>query len=401
MNKKKIAIIIGITFSILFTFFLGYQLYQYIRIKNAKIEVVLKDNLTLEFNEKAKISDFIVSINGDHILNDDEIDSSKIGKKELTFSYWNDDHIKVSYTFSIEVVDTVKPLIWLSSNYRIEKDSEIVLTDKILCGDNYDSNPKCSIEGEYDVHTVGDYPLLFKAVDSSGNVSEQKFTLTVYESVAVKNPTTPQDNRIDFGELIRDYKTENNKIGIDVSSWQGDIDFEKIKEAGVEFIIIRVGSQNASLEYFVDKKFDQNVKLANQYNIPVGLYFYSYADSIDAARKEAKWVLKQIKDYKIELPIAFDWEEWNNFNDYHLSFFELSSMADAFIREVEKAGYQGMLYSSKNYLENIWFPTNHGIWLAHYAKSTNYAGKYRFWQITSNAKIEGIEGPVDVDLWVS
>lgn len=401
MSKKKVIIIISVAFITCLISFFGYRLYQYIRIKNAKIEVVLKDKLTLEFNQKAKISDFIVSINGEHILDDKEIDSTKIGKKKMTFSYINDDHIKVSYTFSIEVVDTVKPLIWLNSNYRIAKDSEIVLTDKILCGDNYDSNPKCTIEGQYDAHTVGDYPLLFKAVDSSGNVSEQKFTLTVYEPVTEKNPTTKQDDRIDFKELVRDYKTENNKIGIDVSSWQGDIDFEKIKGAGVEFIMIRVGSKNASSEYFVDKKFVQNVRLANQYHIPVGVYFYSYADSIEEAKNEAKWVLKQIEDYKIELPIAFDWEEWNNFNYYNLSFFELSSMADVFIEEVEKAGYQGLLYSSKNYLENIWFPTNRGIWLAHYTKSTNYTGKYHFWQITSNAKIDGIEGPVDVDLWVS
>ena len=96
------------------------------------------------------------------------------------------------------------------------------------------------------------------------------------------------------------------------------------------------------------------------------------------------WVVKQLKKYKVNLPIAFDWEEWAYFNDYNLSFFGLTSMAEAFLDTIKENGYQGMLYSSKTYLENIWFPTSYDIWLAHYTEKTNYQGKYRFWQICDN-----------------
>lgn len=398
MKKKGIYTIFIVIMLVLFCV-IGYYFYQYLRVKNAKIEVVLVDELKIEFGDHKKISDFIVRINGKNILNDREISSNELGKQEVSFSYINNDKIKVKYVFEVEVIDSVEPLIWLGERYRVKKDAQIVLTEEILCGDNYDNNPTCIIEGSYDLSTVGDYPLVFKASDSSGNTYEHPFTLTVYEPNPPSNNNQTEDHRIDFNQIIKNYKTDQNQIGIDVSSWQGDIDFEKLKKAGVEFMFIRVGSKNSNGEYFVDKKFERNIKLANQYGIPVGIYFYSYANSTEEARKDARWVLKQIKGYKIDLPIAYDWEDWENFNAYHLSFFGLTSMAEAFLEEIEKANYQGLLYSSKAYLENIWFPTNYDIWLAHYTTKTNYKGKYRFWQMTSSAKVEGINGAVDVDIF--
>ncbi len=369
---------------------------EYIYKKNAKIEIVLQDDLTLEFNNTKKVSDFIVSLNG-NIIDDYEVSFKKIGKKNIAFEFINDKNIKLKYDFDIEVIDTVKPLIWLNNSYSLEKDSETVLTDVILCGDNYDNKPNCFIEGEYDVHTVGSYPLVFKAIDNSGNEAEQAFTLHVYEPDNSSNNYTPEYTN--FEDIIKEYKNENNQIGIDVSSWQGDIDFEKINNAGVEFIIIRVGTINNEGEHVLDKKFERNIKLANEYDIPVGLYFYSYADSIESAREDAKWVIEQIKDYKVDLPIAFDWEEWRYFNSYELSFFGLTSMAEAYLEEIEKAGYKGMLYSSKNYLEKIWFPTKYETWLAHYTDETNYSGEYTFWQMMSSGTVDGIRGGVDVNIY--
>lgn len=396
MTKKIIVYILIILISLL-TLFGIYKFYQYIRIKTAKIEVVLKEDLTLEFNTEKKVSDFIESINGT-IVDDYIIDSSKLGEKDITFTFINDDKIKLEYTYKIEVVDTVSPLIWLGSTYRIPKDSDINLTEKILCGDNYDSNPNCYIEGEYDVHTVGDYDLVFKAVDNSGNEESVAFTLKVYEPV--KTTSVKKDPvYTNFSDVISNYKNDHTKIGIDISSWQGDVDFEALKNAGVEFVMIRVGGTiGTNGEYFLDKKFKQNIENANKYGIKAGVYFYSYADSIEHARKDAKWVLKQIKQYQIDLPVAFDWEEWSNFNEYHLSFFGLTSMAEEFLKVIEEAGYQGMLYSSKTYLENVWMETKYDIWLAHYTSSTTYQGKYKLWQICDNGKIDGINGAVDIDI---
>ena len=396
MKKKIISFVL---LSILFVVSIigGNKLYKYIRIKTAKIEIVLKDDMKVEFNDEKKISDYIESING-RIVDDYTLDTSTIGVKTIDFEFINDDGIKLKYSYEIEVVDTVAPLIWLNSSYRLKKGTDFNI-DGILCGDNYDENPTCYVEGDYDINTLGEYPLTFKAIDKSGNESMQDFILKVYEPSNTSSNKSSNNSYIKFSDVIKDYKTSNIKIGIDVSSWQGDIDFKKIKEAGVEFIIIRVGgTKGTDGQYFLDSKFKQNISQANKYNIPVGIYFYSYANSNEHAIRDAKWLKEQIKDYKIDLPIAFDWEEWSSFNQYNLSFFDLTNIAESFLDELELDGYSGMLYSSKLYLEYIWLPTKYDIWLAHYVPETNYKGKYKFWQMCSDGRIDGIKGDVDIDI---
>lgn len=399
IKKHKLCIIvITLLCSIAIIMFLIW-LYHYLRIKNARIEVVLKNNLTAEFTEEKKVSDFIESING-NIIDDYVINTTSLGKKEIKFQFKNDQNIIVPYEYEIEVIDTVQPVVWLSNVYQVTKGSNINLTDKILCGDNQDNKPKCTVDGNYDLNTVGDYPLLFKAEDKSGNITEKQFILRVIEPSNTNAPrTTAEPTYTDFNQSKNQYKTDKTQIGIDVSGWQGEIDFEKIKNAGVEFIMIRVGgTRGTNGEYFVDKYFKRNIEEANKYGIKVGIYFYSYANSKESAMKDAKWVIKQIKDYDIDLPIAFDWEEWAYFNDYNLSFFGLTSMAESFLETIEDAGYEGMLYSSKSYLENIWLPTKYDIWLAHYTIQTNYQGKYKLWQLCENGKIDGIDGAVDINV---
>ena len=399
IKKHKLCIIvITLLCSIAIIMFLIW-LYHYLRIKNARIEVVLKNNLTAEFTEEKKVSDFIESING-NIIDDYVINTTSLGKKEIKFQFKNDQNIIVPYEYEIEVIDTVQPVVWLSNVYQVTKGSNINLTDKILCGDNQDNKPKCTVEGNYDLNTVGDYPLLFKAEDKSGNITEKQFVLRVIEPSNTNAPrTTVEPTYTDFNQAKNQYKTDKTQIGIDVSGWQGEIDFEKIKNAGVEFIMIRVGgTRGTNGEYFVDKYFKRNIEEANKYGIKAGIYFYSYANSKESAMKDAKWVIKQIKDYDIDLPIAFDWEEWAYFNDYNLSFFGLTSMAESFLETIEDAGYEGMLYSSKSYLENIWLPTKYDIWLAHYTIQTNYQGKYKLWQLCENGKIDGIDGAVDINV---
>lgn len=359
-----------------------------------KVEVTLKDDLTVHFNENKKVSDYILNING-NIIDDYEIDTTKVGKKEVKFSFINEYHIKVKYSYEIEVIDDVSPIIWLGNNYNVKKGSNINLTKKIMCGDNYDPTPKCYIEGDYNLDEIGQYKLTYKAIDSSGNISEQPFTLNVYEPD--DNKSNVEKTYTNFSDVIKEYKKENTKIGIDVSSWQGDIDFEKIKNAGVEFIIIRVGRGTVG-EYTLDTKFVNNIESANKYGIDVGIYFYSFTNSIKNAKKDAEWVLNQIKDYDVTLPIAFDWEEWSDFNNYKLSFYGLTNVAKTFLDTISSKGYSGMLYSSKTYLEKIWFETKYDTWLAHYTTKTNYAGKYKFWQMCDDGKIDGIDGYVDIDI---
>lgn len=398
MNKKKIIIIISIVVGLLLLSTGGYFLYKYIRVKTAKVEVKLSEKLEANFTDTLRVSSFIESING-KIVDDYVIDTDKLGKKTINFEFVNEDGIKIKYSYVIDVVDKEAPLIWLGKSYNVTKGSEDYLLDKIMCGDNYDNNPKCYIEGEYNLDEVGSYKLVFKAEDSNGNKAEKKFTLNVNEPKKGGSNSNTEKITTDFSQIVKDYKNDDTQIGIDVSKWQGDIDFSKLKASGVEFVIIRVGSSNGlNGENFVDSKFIQNVKNANAVGIPVGIYFYSYASTIDRAISDAKWIIEQIKDYKVDLPIAFDWENWNSFNKFDVSFFGLTNIAKGFMDTIKDAGYDAMLYSSKTYLENIWLPTSYPVWLAHYTKNTNYTGDYSFWQICSNGRVDGISGDVDINI---
>lgn len=397
MKNKKLILIISIVVGIILLSVGGFLLYKYIEIKNAVVKVVLKDNLEADFVDTLKVSSFIESING-KIVNDYYLNTDSLGKKKIDFEYINDDGIKIKYNYEINVVDREAPLIWLGKSYNVTRGSEDNLIDKIMCGDNYDNNPECVIEGDYNLDNVGSYNLVFKATDSSGNVSKKKFILNVNEASS-KKESNGVKSVTEFSDVIKNYKNDNTQIGIDVSKWQGDIDFSKLKSAGVEFVIIRIGSSTGiNGENFIDSKFIQNIKNANSVGIPVGVYFYSYANSVDRAISDAKWIIENIKDYKVELPIAFDWENWGSFNTYELSFFGLTNMAKRFMDTVKSAGYDAMLYSSKTYLENIWMSVDYPVWLAHYTKNTNYAGDYSYWQICSNGRVDGINGDVDIDI---
>lgn len=397
MKNKKLILIISIAVGVILLSVGGFLLYKYTEIKNAVVKVVLKDNLEADFADTLRVSSFIESING-KIVDDYYLNTDSLGKKKIDFEYINDDGIKIKYNYEINVVDREAPLIWLGKSYNVTRGSEDNLLDKIMCGDNYDNNPECVIEGDYNLDNVGSYNLVFKATDSSGNVAEKKFTLNVNEASSKKGSNGVKNVTL-FSDVIKDYKNDNTQIGIDVSKWQGDIDFSKLKNAGVEFVIIRIGSSTGiNGENFIDSKFIQNIKNANSVGIPVGVYFYSYANSVDRAISDAKWIIENIKDYKVELPIAFDWENWGSFNTYELSFFGLTNMAKRFMDTVKDAGYDAMLYSSKTYLENIWMSVDYPVWLAHYTKNTNYAGDYSYWQICSNGKVDGINGDVDIDI---
>lgn len=397
MKNKKLILIISIVVGIILLSVGGFLLYKYIEIKNAVVKVVLKDNLEADFVDTLKVSSFIESING-KIVNDYYLNTDSLGKKKIDFEYINDDGIKIKYNYEINVVDREAPLIWLGKSYNVTRGSEDNLIDKIMCGDNYDNNPECVIEGDYNLDNVGSYNLVFKATDSSGNVSKKKFILNVNEASS-KKESNGVKSVTEFSDVIKDYKNDNTQIGIDVSKWQGDIDFSKLKSAGVEFVIIRIGSSTGiNGENFIDSKFIQNIKNANSVGIPMGVYFYSYANSVDRAISDAKWIIENIKDYKVELPIAFDWENWGSFNTYELSFFGLTNIAKGFMDTVKDAGYDAMLYSSKTYLENIWMSVEYPVWLAHYTKNTNYAGDYSYWQICSNGRVDGINGDVDIDI---
>ena len=397
--KKKILIGSSIIFGVICIGILSFRLYQNYRIANAKIIVNLVDNLEIDVFSEVKLSDLIKSING-KLVKDYKINTTKIGAKKVNFEFINDEDIKVSYSFDINIVDYEAPLIFSSKSYSITEGYDGNLAEELFCGDKYDDNPTCEIVGEYDVNRPGSYAVMFRGIDSSNNISMNEFNLIVKKK---SNSSSSGGGSLgkgqNFSDLVNKYKNDNTRIGIDVSHWQGNIDFEKVKNAGVEFVFIRVGSQRGiGGEYYVDSKFEQNIKGFQKVGIPVGIYFYSYANSKSTAKREAKWVIEQIKPYKIDLPVVFDWESWSFFQEFEKSFYSLTEIANTYLNEVENSGYKGMLYSSKYYLENVWFKTKYPVWLAHYTEKTNYQGEYSYWQLCSNGRIDGISGNVDVNV---
>ena len=387
---KKIYKNILIIIILLLSIFAIYILYEAYRIRHAKVYVKLANNLDIEVYSDIKISDLIKKING-KIIDNNKINTNKIGKKEINFKYINDENIRINYKFNINIVDKIKPKILGPDIIKIEKNSTEDISKRFICVDNYDDNPKCEIIGNYK-NEIGTYYLTYKAVDKYKNENNKKFILNIVES----NTKNSIKTKTYFEDVIKNYKRKNTKIGIDVSKWQGDIDFKKLN--GVEFVIIRVGVQTeVNGQYYLDSKYKRNIEGFSNENIPVGVYFYSKADSSKEARKQAKWVVKQIKNYKIGLPIVFDWENWQDFNDYQLSTYHLTNMYDVFKEEVNKKGYNSMLYSSKYYLENIWLKRDN-IWLAHYTEKTDYNGDYKIWQICDDGVIDGINGNVDIDI---
>ena len=163
--------------------------------------------------------------------------------------------------------------------------------------------------------------------------------------------------------------------------------------------MIRVGSQNGVKgDYVLDPYFKQNIENALKNDLKVGIYFYSYADSEKEATKQANWVIKQIKEYDINLPVVFDFESFDILNDMELSIYGLNEIAHSFINTLEEKGYNGMLYGSKNYLISLWKYHTNPVWLAHYTDNTNYGGEYFMWQMCNDGKIDGIEGYVDIDI---
>lgn len=294
----------------------------------------------------------------------------------------------------VNIIDNEKPIILLKGSYTIIVGSDNNLTDIILSADNYDKKPKREIIGDYDVNKVGSYDLIYRVTDSENNVAEEKFTLYVKE----KSTTNVKPTYTKFEDIVNTYRNDNNIIGIDISKWQEEIDFSKLKNENVEFVMIRVGTQNGfdgiSIE---DSYFKKNIEGALKENILVGIYYYSYATNKKEAKEQAKWVINMIKDYKIDLPIVFDWESWIHFNTLNLSLHDINEIADTFLNELESSGYKAMLYGSKYYLENIW-KSNYPVWLAHYTNQTNYTGKYLMWQLCDNGKIDGINNYVDIDI---
>ncbi|MBP5605956.1 MAG: glycoside hydrolase family 25 protein [Ruminiclostridium sp.] len=197
-------------------------------------------------------------------------------------------------------------------------------------------------------------------------------------------------------------------FGIDVSSYQGDIDWDAVRSDGVEFAILRIGVRGYAEEGNIklDDKFIQNYENAHKAGIDLGVYFYSQAISTEEAREEANFVLEKLEGRKLEYPVVFDWEPVDEGStditprteDVMPGTLTLSALA--FCETIRDAGYEAMIYTNKKmaYIKyDMRKFADYPVWLALYNTELTYYYDFDMWQY-GFGKVDGIEGEVDFDI---
>ncbi len=233
--------------------------------------------------------------------------------------------------------------------------------------------------------------------DSNFNVFEIYDAHIQYlASTTTTTPTTTSTTTTTTTPQIY-YSQKEALFGIDVSKWQGEIDWQKVKEAGVDFAIIRAGYGNLASQE--DPMFDINIQAAQAVGIPCGVYWYSYADSPEDAKKEAEVCYSVIKDYKFEYPVFFDIEE--DFQRDNLSTATVSAIVDSFCSTLEDKGYYVGVYSCASFLNTKIYASvldKYDVWVAHYnTTSPAISRSYGMWQYSKTGSVNGISGYVDTN----
>lgn len=197
---------------------------------------------------------------------------------------------------------------------------------------------------------------------------------------------------------------------IDVSTYNGDIDWNAVKAAGVDYAIIRVGYRGYGTARLVqDRRFEQNMRGAINAGIRVGAYIVTQAVNTEEAVEEASFIVEKCRGYNVTLPLAID-VEWagNSYEEGRANSISASTRTDvinAFARTVMNSGYTAMAYANKDWFENKIYSGNLfsscKIWLAQYRNTEyTYGGRVNMWQYTSKGRVDGINGDVDISAWV-
>lgn len=284
-----------------------------------------------------------------------------------------------------------------------------------------------------------------KENDSSGSEMLETESMDEIEPVLVESESVEDEmlfddpeqgkhveqSALDGGNVMAFLEPEQRTVkayGIDVSTWNGNINWKKVKNAGVEFAIIRIGYRGyQGGKLVLDDTAIKNLEGAQNAGIKIGAYFFSTAVNEQEAIEEAMFTVNVIKEYNITYPIVYDCEGYNDpdYRIYSLDKRIRTNNALAFLNYVESCGYEGMMYSSSNDFteDNEWeisrIDPYYDVWVAQYwlgfqdgednyveypsfdslgSRMTAYTGTYRMWQFSSAGIIEGIDGYVDLNI---
>ena len=231
-------------------------------------------------------------------------------------------------------------------------------------------------------------------------------------------PSESSGAEVEFGEDISGEAELDEMVvlshGIDVSKWQGKIDWQQVKDAGVDFAMIRVGFRTTDTgEIKEDPYAAYNLQQASKAGVRLGVYFFSTAVTVDEAREEARWVADFVAGYPITYPVVYNCEGFlmPGSRMYETDMNQRTEQALAFLEEIERAGYEGMFYASKTDLTDgvSWdtarIQAEYPVWVAQYptepypkTERSTYYGEHAMWQYTSLGTVPGINAHVDVNV---
>ena len=200
-------------------------------------------------------------------------------------------------------------------------------------------------------------------------------------------------------------------LGVDVSSYQGYIDWQQVADAGIEFAIIKCAGRGygEAGRLYTDNYWRTNYEGAKNAGLAVGVYFFSQAITPEEAVEEAEYVLALLDGMPLEMPIVYDWEYIDPATadgvprTIAMSARDLTDCSKAFCDTIEAAGYDSMIYFNANqshkkmYLEEL---TDYPFWLASYTTELNYPYKIDMWQYTDSGSVPGISGSADLNLYL-
>lgn len=187
-------------------------------------------------------------------------------------------------------------------------------------------------------------------------------------------------------------------VGIDVSYHNGEIDWQAVAKSGIDFAMIRAGYGKNN----IDVKAETNMNGCEDYGLPFGLYWFSYAYTVEMARSEAKYLIDSIGDRPIYMPIAWDFEEksaeWAVSQGVAVTPELVNAMACAFCEEIESAGYYAMIYANKNFVDLYYSDetlSKYDLWFARW--NSDCGRDVHLWQYACSGSVDGINGNVDMN----
>lgn len=247
--------------------------------------------------------------------------------------------------------------------------------------------------------------LIFNNKEQKTNTNDQIVTTQIEDEVKIVNSYYDY-TKFDMTNTFYTYEDDNytSSIGIDISEHNLSVDFDKVKQEGIEFIYIRLGWRGYTEGgIYLDTKYNEFIKEAKDKGFKVGVYFFSQAISTDEAKEEAQFVLDTLNNTELDLPIVYDFENitGDEARTDSLTKEEITNNALAFFEIIKESNLDVMLYGNKYLLDNFYDMDklkDYKLWYAQYHDEPETEYEFSIWQYSDSASIDGIEKETDLNI---